>query len=119
MTICVPVTHNLGLKSPVYNHFGSAPWFLLVDPETMQIEALSNRNQAHHHGQCNPLKALSDHQVDAVVVGGIGLRALERLQSAGIDVFESQGRTVQEALDHFKAGRLFPIDPERSCTGHH
>ena len=32
MKICFPVAENKGLESPVYNHFGSAPMFLLVDP---------------------------------------------------------------------------------------
>ena len=31
MKVCFPVQKNEGVESTVYNHFGSAPLFVLVD----------------------------------------------------------------------------------------
>lgn len=31
MKLCFPTTHNQGMESQVFEHFGSAPMFLLVD----------------------------------------------------------------------------------------
>ncbi len=37
MKICFPVQENEGLGSRVYNHFGSAPMFIVVDTETDNV----------------------------------------------------------------------------------
>jgi len=34
MKLCIPISEDRGLDSPICGHFGSAPAFLLVDTET-------------------------------------------------------------------------------------
>ena len=34
MKICIPVETSSGMKSLVYGHFGSAPYFAIYDMET-------------------------------------------------------------------------------------
>ncbi len=89
MNICIPVTADRGLESPVSGHFGSAPIYMLVDVETREARALSNTRAVHEHGACRPLDALAGHEIDAIVVGGIGAGALMKLQGAGIRVFRA------------------------------
>ncbi len=84
MKICFPVSQNKGLDSPVYNHFGSAPMFLLVDAEQRSVAEEVNRDVNHQHGACRPLRALGGQEVDAIVVGGIGAGALSGLNQAGL-----------------------------------
>ena len=31
MNLCIPITEDQGLQSPVSGHFGSAPYFMIVD----------------------------------------------------------------------------------------
>ena len=57
MKICFPVQQNNGLDSAVYNHFGSAPVFVVVDTHSNNIASIDNRDQHHVHGACNPMKA--------------------------------------------------------------
>lgn len=118
MKICFPVQKNEGLGSRVYNHFGSAPMFIVVDTETNNVLTINNKDQHHSHGACNPIKALDGQSVDAVVVGGIGAGALNRLNQAGIRVYQAKAPTVEENILMFKAKSLFEFMPRHCCGGH-
>ncbi len=119
MQLCVPVLDDRGLDSRVSPHFGSAPAFLIVDTESGRCRAIGNQNQHHAHGTCQPLAALAGEAVDGLIVGGIGMGALMRLQAAGIAVFRATHPTVAEALAAFQAGRLRPVGKDDACAGHH
>ena len=106
MKVCIPVSEYRGLESPVYGHFGSAACFALVNTDTMTVERLSNRDRAHVHGACSPVKALAGVKPDAILVGGIGTGALIELRQAGITVCRAPLGTVADAVRLFKAGEL-------------
>jgi predicted Fe-Mo cluster-binding NifX family protein len=118
MNICIPVNEDQGQDSPVCAHFGSAPFFMIVDTESGNCRAIRNNNQHHAHGMCTPLASLGGEQIDGMVVGGIGLGALNKLISAGIQVFLSERSTVVETVSAYRAGTLRLVTPETAC-GHH
>jgi predicted Fe-Mo cluster-binding NifX family protein len=118
MKICFPVQNDKGMDSTVYNHFGSAPVFVVVDTTSDGVASVINRDQHHAHGACNPLKALDGQQIDAVVVGGIGAGALTRLNQAGISVHRSQAETVRENVALFAEKRLPELSVQGCCGGH-
>lgn len=118
MKICFPVQQDEGFDSSVYNHFGSAPVFVVVDTETNGIASINNRDQHHVHGACNPMKALDNQKVDAIVVGGIGAGALTRLNQMGIAVHRSQAPTVRENVLLFAAQQLPVLTMQGCCGGH-
>ncbi len=118
MKLCFPVQQDNGMDSTVYNHFGSAPVFVVIDTESAGIASVINRDQHHVHGQCNPLKALDGQQIDAVIVGGIGAGALTRLNQAGITVHRSQAETVRENVALFAEKRLPELSVQGCCGGH-
>ncbi len=118
MNICIPVIQDNGLQSPVSLHFGSAPIFMVVDTESGNRRAITNRNLHHDHGMCRPLAQLAGESLDAMLVGGIGMGALNRLRAANIRVFFSDRSTVEEALAAFKAGSLREVDPATACAHH-
>ena len=68
MKVCFPVQRNEGVESRVYNHFGSAPMFVVVDTEINDVSVVTNSDRNHSHGACNPIRALGDQEVDAVVL---------------------------------------------------
>jgi predicted Fe-Mo cluster-binding NifX family protein len=41
MEICFPVGNNNGLESAVFGHFGSAPMFMVVNTETLEVTEVS------------------------------------------------------------------------------
>ncbi len=118
MKICFPVKKDEGLDSAVYNHFGSAPAFIVVDTHTNSLTTIANNDQHHVHGQCNPMKALDNQEVDAVVVGGIGAGALTRLNQQGIAVHKSQAATIRENLALHAAKNLPELTIKGCCGGH-
>ncbi|MDD5658291.1 MAG: NifB/NifX family molybdenum-iron cluster-binding protein [Elusimicrobia bacterium] len=119
MNICIPVENNDGLESRVCGHFGSAPIFMIVDCDALTCKAVKNANQHHAHGMCQPLAVLSGEKLDALVVGGIGMGALMKLNAAGIKVYRTSQPTVQSTLDALKQGRLEPVTPDTACAHHH
>jgi len=119
MQICIPVVEDRGLDSQVCAHFGSAPAFMIVDTESRNCRVIGNRNEHHAHGMCQPLAALAGETVDGIVVGGIGMGALMKLQTAGITVYRAVHPTVGETLAAFTAGSLQPLGQNEVCGGHH
>lgn len=118
MILCFPVQEEKGLTSIVFNHFGSAPHFVLYDTETETVTPLINKDLNHVHGQCSPIKALDGNTVDAVIVGGIGAGAINKLNSLGIRVFKSSGGTIKENTALFAQEGLAEMKPEDACGGH-
>lgn len=118
MNICIPVNEDSGLESPVCAHFGSAPMFLIVDAATGACRTINNQNQHHQHGMCQPLAALNGEQIDGIVVGGIGMGALSKLMSAGIQVYLAEHPTAGLAIEAWKNGTLSKVEPGMACGGH-
>ena len=111
MQLCVPVVEDRGLESRVSGHF---------DRRWSRCPRVIVNNNAHHaHGMCHPIAALAGERVDGMVVGGIGMGALMKLQAAGITVYQATRPTVREAVTAFQSGALQPIDQDRACAGHH
>ena len=118
MKLCFPVQQDEGIESTVYNHFGSAPVFMVVDTQTKAVSAITNRDQHHVHGACNPMRALDNQKVDAIIVGGIGAGALTRLNQMGITVHRSQAPTIRENLA-LHADNALPVLTVQGCCGGH
>ena len=118
MRIAFPVMEDQGLESPVYGHFGSAPHFMVLDVESGTLEAITNSDAHHEHGQCQPIRALGGTSVDMVVVGGIGAGALMKLQGDGIRVFRAVEGNVSENLALLKSGKLPEFAANMTCAGH-
>jgi predicted Fe-Mo cluster-binding NifX family protein len=118
MKICFPTETLQGLESPVYEHFGSAPGFVIVDTESKNVEEINNSDLHHAHGMCQPLKALGGRVVDAIAVGGIGVGALMKLQAQGIRVFRVTQGTVGQNVQFILKNNLPQFDASFTCAGH-
>jgi predicted Fe-Mo cluster-binding NifX family protein len=118
MKICIPVERNEGVSSKVSAHFGSAPYFAIHDLEANTTEFVCNENQHHTHGMCQPLDALNGKVINAVVCGGMGARAVARLNEGGIKAYRVAGGTVSEILATFTAGGLEEITAVNACANH-
>jgi predicted Fe-Mo cluster-binding NifX family protein len=118
MKIAFPTQQNFGLQSPLFNHFGSAVFFIVADTESDSFETVINPDRDHVHGQCQPLKALNGKPVDAIVVGGIGKGALQKLVAAKIKVYRGVEGSVSENLKRIKSGKLIDFSMDLTCSGH-
>jgi len=99
MKFCLPIEGDNGLHSPVAEHFGTAPLFIVIDTETRQHVVVPNADVDHVEGRCDPLRALGGIHVDVVITSTVGGGALQRLKAAGAVVYRAEGRTVMNNLD--------------------
>ena len=118
MKVCFPVQIDRGINSAVYNHFGSAPAFIIVDTDEIGTATVNNNDLLHEHGACNPCRALGGSRVDAVVVGGIGGGALSKLNADGIRVYRSAAATVKENIELLMQNGLSEMVMRHTCEGH-
>ena len=118
MHICIPVLDDRGLDSQVCAHFGSAPGFMIIDTDTRACRVISNRNQHHAHGMCQPVRALAGRVVHAVVCGGMGARAVMMLNESGIKTYRAIAGSVEEVVQRYKDGALEEITVDNSCASH-
>jgi predicted Fe-Mo cluster-binding NifX family protein len=118
MKVCFPVAQNHGLESRVFNHFGSAPMFLIVETESRSVAEVVNRDLGHQHGACRPLRALGGQAVEAIAVGGIGAGALAGLMQAGLKVYQAHPGTIADNLERFGRNELPELSQQQVCGGH-
>jgi predicted Fe-Mo cluster-binding NifX family protein len=118
MKICFPTRTLEGFESQEYEHFGSAPGFVIVDTETQTVEEINSSDLHHAHGMCQPLKALGGRQVDAVAIGGIGMGALMKLQAQGVRVYRVTRGTVGENIAFILKKNLPDFDARFTRAGH-
>ncbi|MEI8013045.1 MAG: NifB/NifX family molybdenum-iron cluster-binding protein [Candidatus Omnitrophota bacterium] len=118
MKICIPTETNQGKKAVVFGHFGSAPFFTIYDTDNGAVEVMANANQHHAHGMCQPMAALGEKGVHAVVTGGAGSGAIQKLNQGGIKVYRAVSGTVADVAALFAHGKLEEISVSNACMHH-
>jgi len=119
MKIIIPLDEYSGPISKLSDHFGSAPFFAIVDTVAGEVEIIDNKNMHHDHGQCTPADMFAESGVSAAVVNGIGARAAARLQSLGMDIYMAgSATTLIEVIESFGNGLLQKLEAQQACQGH-
>ena len=110
MKIAVTATGN-DLNAQVDPRFGRAEYFIIVDPDTLEFEAISNSGTAAAHGAgIQSGQLISSRDVSVVITGQVGPNAYQTLEAAGIKMFHAGNVTVAEAIEAFKKGQLRQIN---------
>ena len=118
--IAIPSNGEGGLDGTRAGHFGHCDVFTLVDVENGEIKEVSIlQNQEHVQGGCMiPVNLLSDNSVNALIVGGIGLRPLMGFKEVGINVYHDDQRTeIEPVVKDLIAGKLQEISNDQVCGG--
>jgi predicted Fe-Mo cluster-binding NifX family protein len=106
MKIAVSAMEN-SLDSQIDPRFGRCQYFLIVDSETMELEAVSNKGAAASGGAgIQAAQTIANKGVGVLITGDIGPNAFQTLSSAGIKVITGASGTVREALERYKSGSL-------------
>jgi predicted Fe-Mo cluster-binding NifX family protein len=97
--ICV-TAQGTDINSEVDPRFGRAPYFLIMDPDTMDFEALPNDNKDAAHGAgIQAAQLVAGKNVSTVLTGQCGPKALQVLQAAGIQLVQGVSGKVKEAVE--------------------
>ena len=118
--IAIPSVEAGGLDGQRSGHFGHCDVFTLVDVTAGEIKQVSTiPNQSHVQGGCMvPVNLLADHKVDALIVGGIGMRPLMGFKNVGIDVYYDVARQeIKPVVEDLIAGKLPLIAENQVCGG--
>ena len=85
----VGITSNgENLDSDIDQRFGRCKYFIIVDTETMDFEALSNENMMASGGAgIQAAQTIANKGVEAVITGNIGPNAFQTLAAAGIKIY--------------------------------
>ncbi len=117
MRLCIPTLDDRELAAALSPHFGSAPFFTVVDTESGRCETVGNDHAHHQPGRCDAARQLDPLAADAVLCSGLGRRALARLADQGLEVFLAAVPDVAAALETYRSGELEPMTDELTC--HH
>jgi len=95
------------LDDNVEARFGRCPYFLIIDTDTMQFEAIENPNIALGGGAgIQSAQLMSEKGVTTVLTGNCGPNAFNVFGQAGIQVIVGVSGSVRNAVEQFKAKAL-------------
>jgi predicted Fe-Mo cluster-binding NifX family protein len=106
MKICVTATGN-SIDAQIDPRFGRCSYFVIVDSETMQFEAVPNMAAGASGGAgIQAAQAIANKDVKLLITGNVGPKAFQALAAAGIEVATGAFGTVREAVEKYKSGEL-------------
>jgi predicted Fe-Mo cluster-binding NifX family protein len=95
------------LHSQIDPRFGRCQYFVFVDPETMEFEALENEGLMASGGAgVQAAQSVVQKGVNAVITGNLGPNAASALSASGIKVYLVTGGTVKDVIGSYKTGSL-------------
>ena len=98
MKIALPIQKNDGLSSIIAPNFRAAPALLVVDTEDSSQSIVDTSA-----GMCSSVP--DDIQV-VIFVDGMGAGMYGKMLRKGMDIYQSNAATVQDALNAYHAGSL-------------
>lgn len=118
--IAIPSNGEGGLDGTRAGHFGHCDVFTCIDAENGEIKSVTTiKNKEHVQGGCMvPVNLLAEYNVNALVVGGIGMRPLMGFKEVGIDVYHDAIREdIRPVVEDMIAGKLPMIANDQVCGG--
>ena len=110
MKICV-TSQGDNLGSQVDPRFGRCQYFIIVDTDTLEFEAIQNPNiDAMGGAGIQSGQFVAGKQVKAVLTGNVGPNAFQTLQAGGVEVIVGVSGSVKEIVEKYKKGELKPTD---------
>jgi predicted Fe-Mo cluster-binding NifX family protein len=118
--IAIPSMAPGGLDGERAGHFGHCDVFTFVDVEGGEIKRVTTiPNQSHVQGGCMvPVNLLASHNVNALIVGGIGMRPLMGFRQVGVEVYHDATRPgIRPVVEDLIDGKLLRIEDDQVCGG--
>lgn len=108
MKICI-TSQSDNLEAQVDPRFGRCPYFIIVDTETTEFEAIENQNiQAPSGAGIQSAQLVIGKGVEVILTGNVGPNAFQTLQAAGIKVITGVTGLVKDTIEKYKKGDINP-----------
>jgi predicted Fe-Mo cluster-binding NifX family protein len=99
------------LDDPVDSRFGRCAYFVIAETNDMSFEAFDNESIALGSGAgIQSAQFVASKEVDAVITGNCGPKALQTLSAAKIEVFAGQSGTVRQVIERYNRGNITSTD---------
>ncbi|OQX61259.1 MAG: dinitrogenase iron-molybdenum cofactor biosynthesis protein [Desulfococcus sp. 4484_241] len=107
------------LDAEVDPRFGRAAWIIIVNPSSLEFEAIDNSANANAFKGAGIQAAtlVHDKGAEALLTGFCGPNAFKVLESAGVKVANDVTGTVRQAVAAFNEGRITFTD-RANVEGH-
>ncbi len=110
MKICITASGNT-IESAMDPRFGRAPYFIFVDTDSGEIEAVPNSAAASGGGAgIASGQLMADKGIDLVITGNLGPNATSVLKASNIKAYRGEMKSVKDNIENYKLGRLQEID---------
>jgi len=117
MKIAVSAT-GPDLNAQVDPRLGRCQYLIIVDPETMEFEAIQNTSTGLMHGAgIQTAQMIANKGVAVVLTGNSGPNAFQTLSAAGIQVIVGVSGQVKQAIERYKRGE-FKSTTQASVPSH-
>ncbi len=121
MRVAIP-SYECDLNSNVFEHFGRAPCYIIIDIENGEIRSVNyieNPNiEEHSPGEIPRL--LHENNVDVLIARGVGRRAIFFFSELGINVITGATGRIKDIIEKFIRGELYstPYEPREKWRNH-
>jgi predicted Fe-Mo cluster-binding NifX family protein len=106
MKICVSALAN-SLDAQIDPRFGRCPYFVIVDSENTQFEAIPNVASGAMGGAgIQAAQTIVGKGVKVLITGNVGPNAFQALSAAGVKIVTGAFGTVKEVVEKYKKGEL-------------
>ena len=95
------------LDAQVDPRFGRCQYFIIVDPDTMEFDAVSNESAMASGGAgIQAAQNVANMGAEIVITGNVGPNAFQTLNAAGIKIVTGAAGTIQDVIEKYKNGEL-------------
>lgn len=95
------------LEAQIDPRFGRCSYFVIVDSETMEFEAVPNIASGSMSGAgVQASQMIASKGTKVLITGNVGPNAFQALSAAGIRVVTGASGKVREVIEKFKSGEL-------------
>jgi predicted Fe-Mo cluster-binding NifX family protein len=106
MKICV-TSNGPTMDASVDPRFGRCQYFVFVDSETMEYEAMPNPSIGASSGAgIQAAQTVADKGAGVVITGQVGPNAIQTLGATNISVVTGASGTISDAIEQYKSGGL-------------
>ncbi|MEM3706124.1 MAG: NifB/NifX family molybdenum-iron cluster-binding protein [Candidatus Bathyarchaeia archaeon] len=106
--VVIPAEDGNGLNARLSEHFGRAPYFIIVDLEEgniLNVQVVPNESE-HFGGFGRPSDRILQFRPNAVITVGMGPRALSIFQEAKVAVLKANASIVKEVIEAYRQDKL-------------
>ncbi len=107
--IVIPVSDESGLDARLSEHFGRAPYFVLIDIDgngRVSNQQIVPNISEHFGGVGRPPDRILQFKPDALITYGMGPRALNIFQAARVAVLRANANTVRDVITAYNRDEL-------------